>query len=367
MYDESINLNKIKVTVITPCFNEEKYIGRCLHSIVVQDYAKDKVEVLVIDGGSVDRTKQIVKEYTQKYPFIKLLDNPKRIQTFATNTGLKIAKGNAIIRMDAHTVYLSDYISKLVYWLNRSQADCVGGLWAIRPGANSLIAMAIVFSLTHPFGVGNAYYRIGLREPKFVDTVPYGCYKKEVFDKIGLFNENLNRTDDIEFNLRLRRAEGKILLVPEIKSYYYARPDLLALAKQNFGNGFWILYSLKFAKLPFSLRHLVPFIFVSSLFTTFLLSFFYKFFIYLFAFIGGTYFIANLFFSCSIAFKKGLKYLPFLMSSFFTLHFSYGLGSICGGIKLIVSGIISLLRNLIEKYKKIETHRIFFKSKLLEQ
>lgn len=325
----------MKVTIIMPCYNEEKYVGRCLDSIIAQDYPKDKLEVLAIDGKSTDKTREIVKKYTREYPFIKLLDNPKRIQTFATNIGLKNAKGDVIIRMDAHAKYPKDYIPKSVCWLKKSEADCVGGILITQSGANTLIAKTIALILSHPFGVGNTYFRIGSKEPRFVDTVPFGCYKKKVFEKIGLFNENLVRNQDIEFNLRLKKAGGKILLVPDIVSYYYARSTLKVLAKNNFQNGFWVIYSNKFTKMPFSLRHLVPFVFMLSLMGSSVLSLFYKPFIYLFCFITGLYLIANIFFSFKISLKNGLRYFPFLVLSFVTLHFSYGFGSLWGVIKLL--------------------------------
>jgi glycosyltransferase involved in cell wall biosynthesis len=327
------------VSIVTPCRNEEKFIGRCLDSIIAQVFPKDRMEVLVIDGRSTDRTRGIVEEYAKENNFIKLMDNPGRIQTLATNIGIRASKGGVIIRMDAHAEYPRDYVSKLLDWLKTSKVDCVGGLWITKPGDKTFSAEAIALTLSSPFGVGNAYYRIGIKESKRVDTVPYGCYKKEVFDTVGLFNENLNRTDDLEFNLRLKRAGGKILLVPEIVSYYYARSTLMSLARQNFGNGFWVLYSLRFVKLPFSLRHLVPFFFVSSLFGSLVISLFYQPFIYLLALIFGLYLCLNLFVSCSLSLRNGVKYFPFLVVTFLTLHVSYGLGSLWGIFNLLLAKI----------------------------
>jgi len=329
------------VSIITPCRNEEKFIGKCLDSIIKNVFPKEKMEVLVIDGKSTDRTRGIVEGYAKEHSFIKLMDNPGIVQTFATNIGIRASQGDIIMRMDAHAQYPKDYISKLIYWLENGKADCVGGLWITRPGDKSSVAETIALALSHRFGVGNAHYRIGIKEPKNVDTVPYGCYRKEVFDKVGLFNENLNRTDDIEFNLRLKRAGGKILLVPEIFSYYYARSNLADLAKQNFGNGFWVLYSLRFVKLPFSLRHLVPFFFVSSLLGSLVISFLYQPFIYLFAFILGLYFFIDVLVSCKLSLKHGIRYFPFLVITFLTLHISYGLGSLWGIVKLFLHRRIS--------------------------
>jgi glycosyltransferase involved in cell wall biosynthesis len=326
-----------KVSVIMPCRNEEKFISRCLNSIVANDYPKDKLEVFVIDGRSTDRTRNIVEEYAKQYPFIRLMDNPEEIQTIATNIGINASDADVIVRMDAHVEYPKDYISKSVSWLEKSGADCAGGILVTKPGADTTVARAIALVLSHPFGVGNTYFRIGSKGPRYVDTVPFGCYKKEVFDRVGLFNENLNRTDDIEFNLRLKRAGGKILLVPEIVSYYYARPGLKELFRQNFGNGFWVLYSLRFAKIPFSIRHLIPFFFVLSLASSLFLSLLYQPFICLFAFISSFYFGVNSLFSFRFSLKNGLKYLPAMIASFSVLHFSYGFGSIWGVIRLIAS------------------------------
>ncbi len=145
------------------------------------------------------------------------------------------------------------------------------------------------------------------------------------------------RNQDIEFNLSLKKAGGRILLVPDIVNYYHARATLRALAKQNFWNGFWVIYSTKFAKIPFSPRHLVPLVFVVSLVNSLILSLFYHPFIYLFAFIFGLYLIVNVLSSAKISFQNGLKYFPVLILSFSTLNFSYGSGSLCGIAKLFIS------------------------------
>jgi len=326
----------MKVSIIIPCRNEKKFIGKCLDSIIAQNYPKDKLEVLVIDGMSEDGTREIVRQRTEKHPFIKVINNPNRIVPPALNVGIRQAKGDVIIRMDAHSVYEVDYIAKCVNYLNQHNADNVGGVCVTLPGSDSLLAKSIALTLSHPFGVGNSYFRIGLKEPRYVDTVPFGCYKKEVFEKIGLFNENLVRNQDIELNLRLKKSGGKILLVPEIISYYHARSTLRTLGKNNFLNGLWVIYSTKFAKMPFSLRHLIPFFFVMSLAGSLVLSLFYYPCIYLFAFIIGLYLVVNIFFSIKLSLKNGLKHFPALILSFSTLHFSYGLGSLCGIIKLFM-------------------------------
>jgi len=199
------------VSVIIPCRNEEKYIGKCLDSLVKQDYPKDKLEVLVVDGMSEDKTREIIEEHIKKYSFIKLLKNPRKFTPFGLNIGIKEAQGAIIIRMDAHAAYEKDYISKCVKSLEKYKVDNVGGIMKTLPANSTLISKAIALSLSSPFGVGNAYFRIGSKEPREVDTVFGGCYRREIFEKIGYFNENLPRGQDMEFNLRLREFGGKIL------------------------------------------------------------------------------------------------------------------------------------------------------------
>src|SRR4030042_6063885 len=177
------------VSVIIPCLNEESFIGKCLGSIIDNNYPKDRLEILVIDGKSEDGTKAVLERYAHNYSFAKVFENPKKITPAALNIGIQNAKGEIIVRMDAHSSYEKDYISKCIKYLNEYNADNVGGMWITVPRNNSFVAKAIVSSLSHSFGVGNAYYRIGkAQEPRWVDTVPYGCYYKEVFKKVGLFD-----------------------------------------------------------------------------------------------------------------------------------------------------------------------------------
>ena len=153
------------ISVIMPCREEEKYIAKALASILANDYPQDSLEVLVIDGMSIDGTREIVASLARKYPFIKLLDNPKRITPAALNIGITQARGDIIIRVDAHSTYPPNYLSSLVAWQEKAEADNVGGVWRILPGSDTPMARAIAVGLAHPFGVGNAYYRIGASAP----------------------------------------------------------------------------------------------------------------------------------------------------------------------------------------------------------
>jgi len=321
---------KLIVSIVIPCRNEESFINKCLDSIIANDYPKDKLEILVVDGMSEDGTREIVENYSKKYSFIKLLSNQKRIVPTALNIGIQNASGEIIIRMDAHNVYKNNYISKCVRYLNEYDADNVGGIWVTLPGKESLIAKAIAIALAHLFGVGDSYFRTGVKEPRYVDTVPFGCYKREVFGKIGLFDEELVRNQDDEFNLRLIRNGGKILLVPEIISYYYGRDSLAKLWKMYYQYGYFKPLVAQKVGAILTWRQLIPSVFVGSLILTGLLSFFSDYFLWLFLLIVVFYLSANLAFSISIAFKGGLKLLPVLPIAFVTLHFSYGLGYLKG-------------------------------------
>ncbi len=306
------------VSVIIPCRNEEKYIRKCLESIIRQDYPKENLEVLVVDGVSEDKTKEIAKQFN-----VKVIDNPKKFTPFGLNIGIKASQGEIIIRMDSHAGYENDYISKCVKYLQESGADNAGGIIKTLPAKNTLIARAIAKVLSHPFGAGGSYFRIGSKEPRSVDTVFGGCYKREVFNPppagVGLFNEKMIRAQDIEFNKRLIKTGGKILLYPDIVAYYYPQAEFWKFFKHNFIDGFWTIYPLKFKIRFFSLRHLLPLIFILTLPLSI-----------------GPYILLSLFFSFKIALKEDLRYFFILPFIFFNRHFAYGLGSLWGLMKLYV-------------------------------
>lgn len=326
------------VSIIIPCRNEEFFIGKCLDSILSNDYPKDKLEVLVVDGMSEDATHSALKTYTDKFSFIRVFDNRNKIVPTAMNIGIMNARGNIIIRMDAHNTYSADYISKCVSYLQEYDVDNVGGIWITLPGADTVIAQSIALALAHPFGVGNAYYRLGSKKPKLVDTVPFGCYKKDVFDRIGFFDEDLIRNQDDEFNARLITNGGKILLAPDIISFYHARDSLLKIAKMYFQYGYFKPLVARKIRTIITRRQLIPPAFILSLITFGVLSFVHIFFLYIFLSILLVHLSANIFFSVSIAAKKGIKYLFALPSVFITMHLSYGFGYLKGIMDFILLG-----------------------------
>ena len=327
------------VSIIIPCRNEERFIGSCINSILANDYPKDNIEILVIDGMSEDKSKEIVGGYSRQYKFIKVIDNPRRITPCAFNTGIRNSNGEIIMILGSHSAYQNDYISKCVRYLNEFEADNVGGIIVTVPREDTFIGKAVTASLSSRFGVGGSSFRTGVKEPTWVDTVFGGCYKKNVFEKVGLFNENLVSTQDMEFNLRLKRAGGKILLVPDIVSYYYTRSDLVSFCRNNFRNGFWAIYPFKFTTaMPVSWRHLVPLTFVLGLIGSALLSTMVTHFVLLFLIILGSYVLANLAASLQIALQRqDIKYLIVMPFIFACLHFGYGLGSLVGGLGVLCS------------------------------
>jgi len=311
---------QLLVSIIIPCRNEEKYIEKCLSSIIEQDYPKDGMEILVVDGMSEDKTREVVKNYTKKYPFVKLLENPQKFTPFALNLGVKNSKGEIIMLAGAHAVYEKAYISKCLKYLQEYNTDNVGGVLKTILREDTLMAKAIALSLSHPFGAGSSYYRLGSSKPRWVDTVFGGCYKREVFEKIGFFDERLIRSQDIEFNKRLKKAGGKILLFPDIISYYYPSANLKDFLKHNFTDGIWATYPLKYG-FKVSLRHLIPLIFVLTLPIT-----------------AWPYLLLSLLFSLRIAMREKDVRLFFAMPLVFGIrHIGYGIGSFIGVIKLLIN------------------------------
>ncbi|MFH1671313.1 MAG: glycosyltransferase family 2 protein, partial [Candidatus Portnoybacteria bacterium] len=336
------------ISVIIPCRNEEEFIAACLDSVAAQDYPKEEMDVMVVDGMSEDKTREIAEEKSSQYPFIRILSNKNKFTPFGLNIGVKAARGKIIVRMDAHARYEKDYISKCVEHLIKSKADDVGGVIKTLPKENTPMARAIACCLSSFFGAGGSHFRTGSKSSRWVDTVFGGCYRKEVFQRVGLFDERLIRSQDIEFNKRLRRAGGKILLVPEIISYYYPHSTFKKFLRHNFSDGIWTILPLKYGIKIFSRRHLLPLFLVSGLVILALFSLVSRFFFFLFFLAILFYFSATIFFSLKIALKeRSIKLFPYLILAFTNRHFGYGAGSLFALFQLR-----SLLRPLFFQFVK---------------
>jgi glycosyltransferase involved in cell wall biosynthesis len=254
------------ITIIIPTLNEEKYIAECLDSILESTYSTDSIEVFVVDGISSDKTRAIVSQYENKYDFITLLDNPYKIVPKAMNIAIEKSVGEYIIRLDAHSKFPKDYFSKLIQYSKELNADNIGTVIVTEVKNKNSKANSIKIALSHKFGVGNSDFRTGTKSIKEVDTVPFGCYKKSIFAKYGMYDERLIRNQDIELNKRIIKGGGKIYLIPDVKCTYYARENFTDLAKNNYANGFWNILTAYYTKTlsSLSLRHFIPLLFVLS-------------------------------------------------------------------------------------------------------
>ncbi len=319
------------LSVICPIYNEEKYIANCIESILLQDYPKDDLEVIFVDGMSKDRTREIVAGYTQKYPFIRLIDNPEKIVPYAMNYGIKASKGEVIIRLDAHATYEKNYFSSLVRRLNELKADNVGSVCKTDVLNKTPKTLAIREVLSNKFGVGNSVFRTGVDKVMEVDTVPFGCWRRDVFEKYGLYDTRLVRNQDIELNKRILRGGGKIFIVPDTFCTYLARETYKGLSKNNYGNGKWNILTVHYTKQfnSLSLRHFIPLLFVLSLILPVLFSLFYLPLILLSALSLFAYVSLLGVISLRLAIQKKLS-LFYLLVSFLVLHLSYGWGSLVG-------------------------------------
>jgi len=325
------------VSVIVPCRDEERYIARCLDSIAATDYPRERLEVLVVDGMSEDRTRAIVADYGARYPFIRLLDNPGRIPPTAVNTGIRAARGEILVRVDAHGVYPPNYIPALVAALQQSGADSVGGVLVTLPANDTAIAQGIAIAMSHPFGVGNSYFRVGVREPRWVDTIAFFCCRRETFDRVGLFDETLARDEDSEFNGRLIQAGGRILLVPHVTAQYYARDSLWQLARMYHQYGYSKpLVARKLGRVT-TVRQLVPAGFVSALAAATLALPWVPGAAALLVAAVVPYLVAVA--ACAIGAglrRGGLRTVAALGLAFPIVHFSYGLGFLQSALKSLL-------------------------------
>jgi len=311
------------VSVIIPCRNEERFIAMCLDSIIAQDYPKNKLEILVVDGMSNDRSREIVLQYAKHCPFIRFLENPKLIAPTALNIGICEARGEIIVRIDAHATYEINYINQCVTLLQTTDATNVGGMQ--RAVGTDYVSNTIAIAITHPFGIGDAKFRYSNRE-EWVDTVYLGSWYKQSLENLGGFNEEWVVNQDYELNYRLRESGGKILLSPKICCHYYVRSSFKKLAFQYFRYGFWKVKTLVNHPNSVRWRQLVPPVFVLTLIASLALIPFF----HICAVIPGLYVISNLVASFQATNQRGRRYLPLLPFIFVTLHISWGIGFLIG-------------------------------------
>lgn len=327
----------LSVSIICPIYNEEKFISNCLDSIIQQDYPKEQIEVLLIDGMSTDKTRIIIKKYAEQYPFIYLLDNPQKIVPPALNIGIKAAKGDVIIRLDGHCIYPSNYVSLLTQKLFELQADNVGAVWNTLPAKDTSICRAIAIGVSHKFGVGNSMHKLGAKSIIETDTVPFGCFRRDVFDRIGFFDDDLIRNQDDEFNARIIKNGGKIFLVPDLVINYYARDKVAKMMKMFYQYGLFKPLVNKKIGYPATIRQFFPVFFLIGLLTGGVLSYFSNIMYMLYLPVILFYLLLAICFSIKESLKwKDWKLVLILPYIFFTIHISYGWGYLKGIYQLLM-------------------------------
>jgi len=319
------------VTVILPIRNESTFIKSSLYTILTQDYPSEEMEILIVDGMSTDNTRKIVQDFAVLHPQLKIqiLDNPGKIVPTGMNIALRQAKGEIIIRVDGHTLIAPDYVRQCVEALQRTNAGNVGG--RMNAVGSNAFGKAVALATSTPFGIGGGRFHYSEKE-EFVDTVYMGVWPRRVFEKIGLFDEELVRDQDDEFNYRLRAAGGKILLSPDIKSEYTVRSAPSSLWKQYYQYGFWKVRVLQKHPRQMSPRQFAPPAFVLALFGSAFLAL-SPVLRTLSLVIPLLYLLANLSASLWTASKRGWRSLPLLPIIFAILHLSYGLGFLVGLFK----------------------------------
>jgi glycosyltransferase involved in cell wall biosynthesis len=321
------------VSFVMPVRNEEEYIRASLQSLVDQSYPASECEIIVVDGRSSDRTREIIEEIRERNPQVHCLDNPAGIVPTAMNIGIRAARGKVIIRADGHNVYPRDYAANCVKWLEQTGADNVGGPWVTVAADESFSARLVVAVLSSPFGVGNSKFRTGSEEG-FVDTVPFGAFRKEVFDRVGMYNEKLVRNQDNELNARIRKAGGKIYLTPALTTRYHPVKSFPGLLEYAFKTSRWHIFTLRENKESMSLRHLVPAVFLIILLLLLPASFISAIARSLLIGVMCVYLLAGFYFSLRSKNKRHLSVAFVQPFASFCFHVAYGAGTITGLIYL---------------------------------
>jgi len=317
------------ITIILPIRNEAKYIKQTLEPILYQKNIEKEIEILIVDGMSTDDTRNIITKYQKGHPNIILIDNSEKIVSIGFNRALNESKGDIIIRVDGHCEIAPDYIQKCLECLEKINADCVGG--ATEHVASGLVGQSIKMAQSSFFGVGGVSFRKKVEKGEYVDTLAFGAYKREVFDQLGGYDEELVRNQDDEFNFRVIQNDGKIWLDPSIESTYTQRNSFMGLFKQYFQYGFYKIRVMQKRRGIASWRHVVPGLFVLGLLTS----------LSIFIINGNTipilslclsYLSFSLFATILELIKTPSNLISVMMLpvTFFILHISYGLGFLLG-------------------------------------
>lgn len=318
------------VSVIMPVRNEGIFIRRSLGAVLTQDYPAERLEVVVADGMSTDGTRDLIAEMQLSAPNLRVIDNPGKIVPTGINEGLRVAQGDVIVRVDGHTIIAPTYVTECVAALRRSGADNVGGRMV--PKAEGAFGSAVALATSSPFGVGGARFHYSDKE-EWVDTVYLGAWPRAVFERIGFFDEELVRDQDDEFNYRLRKNGGRILLSPRIQSLYYPRVTVRSLWRQYFQYGYWKVRVLQKHPRQMRARQAMPPLFVFIILSSGLLAPSSRIARRTLGSVLGAYAAADVLASSIVAKRHGKHQLRVLPAVFPVLHFSYGAGLLWGLVR----------------------------------
>jgi succinoglycan biosynthesis protein ExoA len=330
----STNMNASKqpfVTVVMPVRNEAAFIAQSLGATLAQDYPPERVEIIVADGMSTDGTREIVTSLQAQHARLRLVDNTGRIAPTGLNAALRLARGEIIVRVDGHCEIAPDYVRRCVECLRREKVEGVGG--PIETVGETTTARAIAAAMSSSFGVGGSAFRTVKDRRMLVDSVAFPAYTRRAIERAGLFDEELVRNQDDEYNYRLRALGGRLLLAPEIRARYYSRGTLASLRHQYFQYGYWKVRVMQKHPRQMSARQFAPPLFAAALLILGVLSPVFAAARLALAAIACAYVAANLCASVLTARKNGWRLLPLLPATFATLHLAYGFGFLKGLIK----------------------------------
>lgn len=321
-----------QVSVIIPCYNEAATIQPLLDALYEQTYPRAALEVVISDGGSTDGTQAAIKAWQAAHPDLSIIMivKPSRGIPAALNLGINAATGAIIVRLDAHSKPNPEYVARSVEAVETGRGENVGGVWDIQPGNERWIARSIAAAAGHPIGVGDARYRY-TDQAGYVDTVPFGAFRRDLLDRIGLFDETLLTNEDYEFNTRIRQSGGRIWLDPQIRSVYFARSSLRALARQYWRYGYWKVQMLRRYPETLRWRQALPPAFVAGLAVLVVLALFLKIARWALLAVIGLYTAALLLAGFQLAFRKKdvalILGVPLAISA---MHFSWGTAFLWG-------------------------------------
>ncbi len=318
-----------RVSVVIPVRHEERWLGECLDSVLAALEPVGGGEVLVVDGGSEDGTRRVIARYRERSPSIELIPNPRQVTPAAFNLGIRRARSDAIAIVSAHSRLEPDFFASALRRLERDDADIVGGPVRTEASGTGVLAWLLAKIVSHPFGVGNSRFRVSTEEA-YVDAVPFAVFRRDVFERVGLFDEELVRNQDTEFFGRARRAGIRVLLDPAVRSVYRARGTLGGLLRQGFLNAYWNVLVWRQNPQAFQVRHAIPAAFALSLIGSFLLALVWPPGAWLLATILLAHQAAAVLAAIDVLSKTGRPAALLLPPLFLLYHASYGFGSVAG-------------------------------------